>query len=194
MTCYNADSIRRKLENDLEEAQILKTAWESVTYPTKKDGTPFAVMSKNFCGASYRPSAYASRDGENELVIYARSDTGRCLSDSLACYANADNLTDTQEIKLENLMPKTPGWKQLYRYDLDDIKTRVRQRVEYLARYCAELRGDLARLDRAYSTYEAALANARTELHAQLTGNGAHDTHAYYQIINTADKTTRYMR
>lgn len=192
MTCYGANNIRKKLENDLEEAQTLKAAWESVTYPTKKDGTPFVVMSKNFSGATYRPSPYASRDGENELVIYARSDAGRCLSDSLACYANADDLTDTQKIKVENLMPKTPGWKQLYRYDLEDIKTRVRQRIEYLTSYCAELRGDLARLDSAYSTYQAALAKARTELYTHLTDSKAHDTHAYYLIIDTADKVTRY--
>lgn len=194
MTCYGANNIRKKLENDLEEAQILKSAWGSVTYPAKKDGTPFALMSKNFAGAIYRPAAYASRDGENELVIYARSDTGRCYNDSLTCYANADSLTDSQKSKPENLMPKTAPWKQLYKYDLDDIKTRVRQRIDYLDKYCAELRGDLARLDSTYSTYQAALAKARTELYTQLTDNGTHDTHAYYQIIDTADKTTRYMR
>lgn len=192
MTCYDANDIRKELENDLKTAQLLKLAWESVTYPTKKDGTPFAAMSKNFRGATYRPSKYACRDGENELEVHARSDTVGYISDALACYANADDLTDTQKSKPENLMPKTAAWKQLYMYDLDDIKTRVRQRIEYLSGYCAELRGDLARLDSAYSTYRVALAKARRELHAQLTDDGAHDTHAYYEIIDTADKATRY--
>lgn len=194
MTCYDANGIRKELENNLTTAQLLKLAWESVTYPTKKDGTPFAVMSKNFSGATYRPSKYACRDGENELEVHAHNDTVGYISDALACYANADDLTDTQKSKPENLMPKTAVWKQLYRYDLDDIKTRIRQRIEYLTSYCAELRDDLARLDRAYSTYQAALVKARTELYTQLTGNGTHDTHAYYQIIDTADKTARYMR
>lgn len=194
MTCYDANDIRKELENDLTTAQLLKLAWESVAYPTKKDGTPFAAMSKNFSGATYRPSKYACRDGENELEVHAHNDTVGYISDALACYANADDLTDTQKSKPENLMPKTAVWKQLYRYDLDDIKTRVRQRIEYLASYCAELRGDLARLDSTYSTYQAALAKARTELYAQLTGNGVYDTHVYYQIIDTVDKATRYIR
>ena len=194
MTCYDVNDIRRELKNELEKAQVLKAAWKSVAYPTKKDGTPFAVMSKNFSGATYRPSKYACRDGENELEVYAHNDTVGYIFDALACYANADDLTDTQDSKLENLMPKTPGWKQLYRYDLDDIKTRVQQRIDYLTGYCAELRGDLARLDSAYSTYRVALAKARRELHAQLTDDGAHDTHAYYEIIDTADKATRYLK
>nr|DAI02060.1 MAG TPA: hypothetical protein [Bacteriophage sp.] len=194
MTCYDANDVRRKLENDLGEAQALKSAWQNVTYPTKKDGTPFAAMSKNFRGAVYRPTAYSIRDGKYELVIYAHSDTCGYIDDYLACYANADDLSDTQKSKPGNLMPKTGPWKQLYKYDLDDIKTRVRQRIDYLNQYCAELRGDLARLGSAYSTYQAALAKARTELHAQLTSNGTHGTHAYYQILDTADKATRHIR
>lgn len=194
MTCYNANDIRKELEHDLEKALRLKAAWESVTYPTKKDGTPFALMAKNFGGATYRPSKYASRDGENELEVHAQSDTCGWITDTLACYANADDLTDTQKSKPENLMPKTPIWKQLYRYDLNDIKTRVLQRIDYLDKYCTELRGDLARLNDAYNVYLAALAKARTELYAQLTDNGAHDTHAYYEIIDTAGKATRYLK
>lgn len=193
MTCYDANDIRTSLEKDLIKAETLLKAWENVTYPTKKDGTPYAVMSKNINGATYAKCPWASREGEIDLTVYAHDDTNGYISDSIACYANADVLTDAQKSKPENLTLKCAGLKQLYKYDLEDIKTRVNDRIAYLTQYCAVLRGDMLRLGDAYSTYLAAINSARTELYAQLTRNGAFDTHAYYPIIDTADKATRYM-
>lgn len=42
------NSIKRDLKDYIEENKALLEAWERVTYLTKKDGTPFKSMSKNF--------------------------------------------------------------------------------------------------------------------------------------------------
>ena len=48
------NSIKRELKDYIEENKALLEAWERVTYLTKKDGTPFKSMSKNFNNAIYK--------------------------------------------------------------------------------------------------------------------------------------------
>ena len=48
------NSIKRDLKDYIEENKALLEAWERVTYLTKKDGTPFKSMSKNFNKAIYK--------------------------------------------------------------------------------------------------------------------------------------------
>ena len=48
------NSIKRDLKDYIEENKALLEAWERVTYLTKKDGTPFKSMSKNFNNAIYK--------------------------------------------------------------------------------------------------------------------------------------------
>ena len=48
------DSIKRDLKDYIEENKASLEAWENVTYLTKKDGTPFKSMSKNFTNATYK--------------------------------------------------------------------------------------------------------------------------------------------
>lgn len=50
---YNAESIKVAWENDISRYKTIVKAWESVTFPTKKDGTPFKAMGKNINGAKY---------------------------------------------------------------------------------------------------------------------------------------------
>ena len=59
MKCYNLDDIRTEINNYLAEAETKLKAWEAVTYPTKKDGKPFAAISRNINGANYHTSQYA---------------------------------------------------------------------------------------------------------------------------------------
>lgn len=48
------NSLKRDLKDYIEENKALLEAWERVTYLTKKDGTPFKSMSKNFNNAIYK--------------------------------------------------------------------------------------------------------------------------------------------
>lgn len=50
------NSIKRDLKDYIEENKARLEAWENVTYLTKKDGTPFKSMSKNFTNATDRKS------------------------------------------------------------------------------------------------------------------------------------------
>lgn len=47
-SCYNLDGIKTSLKIEIEEREAILKAWENVTFPTKKNGEPFAVMSKKY--------------------------------------------------------------------------------------------------------------------------------------------------
>ena len=48
---YNLEGIKTELNKRLSYEKSILKAWENVTFPTKKDGTQFKAMSKNFDGA-----------------------------------------------------------------------------------------------------------------------------------------------
>ena len=45
---YNLDGITTQIKKNLDYCETQLKAWESVEIVTKKDGTPFKTMSKNF--------------------------------------------------------------------------------------------------------------------------------------------------
>ena len=59
---YAVERFKKEKEYNLARYIAFKTAWEKVTFPTKKDGTPFKNLSKNFNGAKYYIGAYSITD------------------------------------------------------------------------------------------------------------------------------------
>lgn len=188
MKCYNLDDIRTEINNYLAEAETKLKAWEAVTYPTKKDGKPFAAISRNINGANYHTSQYASRPDENLLTVWGYTARGKYISDDIYCYENVPDLRDdNKKAKTQNHQREYSCWKALYKYDLDDIKAAVSERCKFLYRYCADLRADLLQIDNAYQAYAKAVQAANTALEATLTDNGTRDTYAYNLIKDSVN-------
>lgn len=189
MKCYNLDDIRAKLTNDLAEAEAKLKAWQAVTYPTKKDGKPFAILSKNINGATYRACRFTERHGENELNVTAYTQVTGYISDSINCWENVPDLTDdSKKAKTQNHMPKESIYKALYAYDLDDIKAAVNTRCKFLYQYCADLRADLQQIDNAYHAYAKAIQAANAALDTALANNGTRNTYANNLIKDTVNR------
>lgn len=66
-SCYNLDGIKTSLKIEIEEREAILKVWENVTFPTKKNGEPFAVMSKNINGATYKKADYGLSANNVEL-------------------------------------------------------------------------------------------------------------------------------
>ena len=47
----NYEDVRKKIQENIWYYEGKIKMWEAVKFPTKKDGTPFKVLSKNFEGA-----------------------------------------------------------------------------------------------------------------------------------------------
>ena len=164
---YNLDGVKTELRKRIEAANAKLEAWQAVTFPTKKDRTPFASMSKNIDGAKYNRPAHSLRSGEYELTVYCHSNMNGYISDYIYCYANVEDLKDdTMKAKTQNYGVKESFWKQVYTYDLDDIKAAVNKRIEYLIAYIEDLNKQLNAADDVYNNFKEAYTAAMKTIEA----------------------------
>lgn len=135
MKCYNLDGIITELQKSIATKKALLEAWEAVTFPTKKNGEPFANMSKNISGAKYSADNTAIQPGEMVLTVTTWEKEMGCgyVSDEIKAYNLVKYMTDGKpEAKPQNIQPKITMLEQVYTYDLEDIKEAVAARIEEL--------------------------------------------------------------
>ena len=153
--CYNLDGIKTELKKEISKNETLLKAWEGVTFPTKKDGKPFAVFSKNIEGAKYFKPEYTMQAGENKLSVGGWDDLNGYVNDEIECYTLVEYLKDENMInKTENYMPKSLYLKQVYKFDIEDVKQAVKNRIEYLKNRIESLNEQLLKVDNAYNTFK----------------------------------------
>lgn len=188
---YNLDGIKTELTKEISKAETLLAAWEQVTFPTKKNGEPFANMSRNINGATYGPNEISMQPGENVLRVVAWGDGIGYVRDEINCYDLVKYLNDDEKkAKTENYMPKQSYLEQVYKYDLDDIKSAVNDRINYLYDRILSLKAQLNIADDCYNNFKKCYAKAVEELanDCEAAGsvgfsNGKNDI--YYMILDT---------
>lgn len=184
MKHYNLDEIKTAMRKDIARNAALSAAWGKVTFPTKKDGKPFAVMSKNIDGAKYTEKQYAMQAGENELTVYTFCKETGYIHDTIDAYELVRYLKDDgKKAKTENYLPKQTYLEQVYKYDLDDIKQAVADRAAYLAEYAEDLEKQLAEVDGIFYNFRDAYAAALKQLENE-TAQFKH-TDTFYAVKDT---------
>lgn len=184
MKHYNLDEIKTELKNDIARYTAFAEAWEAVTFPVKKDGKPFAVMSKNISGAKYSPVAYAMQAGEYEITVFSHCRECGYIHESINAYEIARYMKDeAKKAKTQNLMPKQSFLEQVYAYDLDDIKKAVADRAAYCREYVADLQKQLEEVDGIFYRFRDAFADALKQLEADTTHHTHKDT--FYAVKDT---------
>ena len=81
------ENLKKEKEEELAQCIALKKAWKDVSFPTKKDGTPFKNMAKNFKNARYY-IAYGITDCNYILKVNAVAEyktSSEYISDELHC-------------------------------------------------------------------------------------------------------------
>lgn len=168
---YNFDGIKTELEKELDKNRAFLAAWKNVSFPVKKDGKPFSVISKNIDGAKISACAYAMQAGENELTVYTFSTNCGYIHDSIKLYELVRYLKDESMIaKTENYMPKQSYLEQVYKFDLEDIKNAVKARIEYLESYVSELEKQLSAAFEVLENFRAAYDAAMKKLESDTSG------------------------
>lgn len=163
--CYNLDGIKTKLKNEIEEREAILKAWENVTFPTKKNGEPFAVMSKNINGATYEKADYCFLSANNVVLKVVANNNYKWVTDSINCYTLVRYLKDKNKIaKTENYMLKESCLEQIYKYDLEDIKEAVNNRIKFLKENIESLKKQLEIADKAYIAFRKAYEDAMNVL------------------------------
>lgn len=122
---YKYREIEKALKNDLDKYETLTKLWSEVSYNTKKDGTPFKLLSKNIIGAEVRLTRYASYSYEKELVVSGRTKDGQFVSDGIDLYAPTKYASASYLKKKQNI------YDGIYYLDLEDVKIRIADKIEY---------------------------------------------------------------
>lgn len=126
------EEITQKLERILNDYKAELKGWQNVKRLTKKDGTDFAIKSKNFGGASYMSSTYLSSEMHPCLILNYQSN-GTYLQSELNMYIQVRDMKkeDTRrnnesKIKRDSLHYDT------YIYDIDECFEAINNYIELL--------------------------------------------------------------
>jgi len=162
---YNLDAIKTGIEKDIAINTAYLEAWKKVSFPTKKDGKPFATMSKNISGARYSMESYAMQAGEYELTVTAFCNAAGYISDTVKAHELIRYMKDeSMKAKTENYQPKQMYLEQVYTYDLDDIKKAIANRIAYLESYISDLKAQKANAEKVFKNFRNAYENAMKQL------------------------------
>ena len=194
---YNLDGIVTALKNDLSESIEKKRLWQAVTYPTKKDGKPFANMNNNFEGATIRGKSYAMQPGETEISVHSWELHVGHVTDSFDIYNLVKYLKDEKQIaKKQNYMPKQTYLEQVYAYDLDDIKQAIAERIVYFEQRIISLEKQIAVAEKAFTEFKTAYGKALDDLEKTTNTNdpaySKGKTGLYYAVLDTVKERYPY--
>lgn len=159
--CYNLDGVKKSIEKEIDRYQCMKKEWESVKFPTKKNGEPFSIMSKNFENATYFGSTYLEQGYKGKVlnptlkVCFNTKLSGYC-NDELFLYKYVKYMDNNKFIDKR----EKNTFNDVYIYDLEDIKQAVNDRIDYLEKYIVSLKRQLEIADNAYNTFREAYKNA----------------------------------
>lgn len=187
---YNLEGIKTELNKRLSYEKSILQAWENVTFPTKKDGTPFKVMSKNFDGAKLYLDNFACRDYEKRLKVNTFDDLNGYISEDINCYNQVKYISDKSKLeKVSNIMPKEPMLEQMYVYDLDDIKEEIQKTINRHKENIVSLEKQINQAEKAYNNFVADYKKAIENL---VETCGANDNSLFYAVRDTVKERYPY--
>lgn len=187
---YNLDGIKTELNKRLSYEKSILKAWENVTFPTKKDGTPFKVMSKNFDGAKIYLDNFAWRDYEKRLKVNIFDDLNGYISEDINCYNQVKYISDKSKLeKVSNIMPKEPMLEQVYVYDLEDIKEEIQKTINRHKENIVSLEKQIDQAEKAYNDFVADYKKAIENL---VETCGANDNSLFYAVRDTVKERYPY--
>ena len=165
-TEYIIKTVSKDIEKQLAHDTAILEAWENVTYNTKKDGTPFQNLQKNINGAKVEKWLGSIQPGENVITVYAYTNKTGYINDQIYAYAMYEDIAadDPRKAKTENLLPKITYLKQVYTYDIDDIKEAIANHIEYMKQTISDKKKQLAAIKKSVTVFAKAYDKARAEL------------------------------
>lgn len=161
---YNLDAIKTEMKKDVARDRAILAAWECVTFPTKKDGKPFAILSKNIDGARITHYCGHTTPDDAQLTVYTSAPGCGYVNDDIYIHNSVHYLTDEQKTKPQNIV-ECGGWPAaVYAYDLDDVKKAVADRIASLRERVASLERQLAAADAVFYAFRDAYKAAAEKL------------------------------
>lgn len=147
----NLEREKRSYTDWAERSEALADAWGKVTYPTKKNGEPFANLGKNFNGAVIQKAPQDWGVGEQSIHVYTKTN-GKYDEDYINLYEvlSKYNKCPRAEANPERILNRAPYLNPVYILTLEEIKEDIAKRIEDLksnAKTCRERAEALSRYE-----------------------------------------------
>lgn len=187
---YNFEGIKKELENRREEASARLEAWRQVKRLTKKDGSDFAIFSKNFEGLSHTPSA---NDIYPCISITTRADF-RYISDDINIYLYVDEMSEEEKQPRAGIFHRFNSYtRDVYHMTIDEVFSEaISKRIAYLTDYIDCLNMQLEAIEQAYIDYLKALEETSANLKKAVIFNPSNSKYphqdSYYLIREVVNR------
>lgn len=122
------ENIKKDFENQIEQNTALIEAWQKVNRVYKKDGSSFAVLSRNFENVSLYEENYSYK-GELVAHVYTHCNCSGYIHDELRCYDYAENNKSLSE---DRIIKPTSYTRAFYTFNADEIEIAIANRIAYL--------------------------------------------------------------
>ena len=136
----NLEQIKEELKKSIEEYEAKIAAWENVKRVTKKDGSNFSTLSKNFENAKIEVVSYSIRN-EKQIRVCGRTKSGNFFEDYFSIVPCVNNVkfevAPERQIKESFL---TPYFYMTVEEIEETIKTRIATYKEYIENYEEQLK------------------------------------------------------
>lgn len=121
---------------EINEAEALRKAWANVEFPTKKDGTEFQALSKNFTNCTLNTKSYAMFNFEKEISVFARTHDGRPVHDSIDTYESITRYTKNEraEAHPERVVKPSQYLVPFYVKSVEDLRADIVNKTVYWAK------------------------------------------------------------
>ena len=202
---YRISNALTELNNDILNLEGCLKLWQSVTFPTKKDGKPFAILSKNIEGAKIITESWRTKGVEDSLHVWgSRADGHYIPSGFWACsldlyasiesdkygtrYMNERDLAIYQKSKQkpQNVRERGAWVKDAYVFDLEDIKEAVAQRVTDIKDRLRERKEQLANCEKVFDEFLARIKALKADL--ETATNRSESSTLYYIVADALKK------
>ena len=156
---YKKDNVKNTLENKVNRAEALAAAWDAVEIVTKKDGSHFVNLGKNFKNCTVANYQYGP-EGAKSISVYTYAEGCGYIFDELFNYhwGAPDDMPESRILK--------NGYTSHYFLTVPEIVAQIKKRVAYYKSVAASCKNALRDFDRIYDTFAAevtaAFSNVKT--------------------------------
>ena len=187
MAIYNLSDIIKTLKDEKEDTEKKLQAWQNFKIVTKKDGTPFAVLSKNFEGAAIGKYSVVEDSMHPYLTVNYQTECTGYHSNHIQIFYYLDELPESDERRKEY---KPQFIRQTVAKSFDEIREAVNNYMDELEKNIESYDVQLEKASTAYENYAKAIKEAKRQLKIDcgLDENETYGNTLYYSVKELLNK------
>lgn len=156
------EEVKESIQNSINFYEARIKAWENVSFPTKKDGTQFKVLSKNFEGAKIGVYYPVEDYGNPYLTVCGEEKHGnntRYFSDHMEIYMSRYN--DRLPLHNPEREIRTSYGVEVEILTVDEIKAEIEALIDRYKKYKLEAERQLEISEEVFSVISAKISEIK---------------------------------